>query len=88
MFIGKEIISYNNNLYELVRTFKDKEGFPVNEAKEYYNCDTTLKKDGVLYFCRLIEDAQIISEIKDEPIQLVEKEQEESTTPEERSSEG
>jgi len=85
MFIGKEVISYNNNLYELVRVFREKENFPITEAKEYYNCDTTLKKEGILYFCRLIEEAQIIEETKHESIQLVEEKQEAEAPTEEGS---
>jgi len=60
MSFNKEIISYNNNLYEVVRKFKDHPDFPITEAKEYYLCETVLKKDGILYICRIIEEAQVI----------------------------
>ncbi len=86
MFTGKQIIQFNDNLYLLERIFRDKEGFPVEEFKEYYDCDTALRKEGKLYFCKLIEEAQVIE--NDGEIQLVEKEQEESTTPEEKRTEG
>jgi hypothetical protein len=86
MVIGKQIISFNDNLYELVKTFQDKEGFPTTEFKEHYECDTLLKKEGILYFCNLIQEAQIIED--NEQIQLVEEKQEESTTPEEERTEG
>lgn len=62
MFIGTEILSFNNNLYQLIRRFHDRENFPVSELKEYYNCDTVLRREGFLYFCRLVEDAQLIEE--------------------------
>ncbi len=87
MVIGTEVVSYNDNLYQLIRTFHEKADFPVNEAKEYYNCDTVLRKEGRLYFCRLIEEAQVITEDSGE-IQLVETTQDSKETNEERSSEG
>ena len=60
MFIGTQVLTFNNNLYQLIRTFRDREGFPIEEGKEYYNCDTVLRKDGTLYFCRVIQEAQIV----------------------------
>lgn len=60
MSFNKEIIGYNNQLYEVVRKFKDHPDFPTVEAKDYYLCETVLKKEGILYICRIIEDAQVI----------------------------
>lgn len=60
MLIGKQVISYNDHLYILVKTFKDKEGFPINEFKDYFDCDMVLRKEGILYFCQQIQEAQII----------------------------
>jgi len=60
MSFNKEIISYNDHLYEVVRKFKDHPDFPTTEAKEYYHCETVLRKDGILYICRIIEEAQVI----------------------------
>ena len=71
MILGTQILHYNNNLYQLIRVFNEKENFPIEEAKEYYNCDTVLRKEGKLYFCTLVEDAQVITEENGE-IQLVE----------------
>jgi hypothetical protein len=88
MVIGTQVISYNDNLYQLLRTFHEKADFPVNEAKEYYNCDTVLRKEGRLYFCRLIEEAQVITEDNEQQIQLVETEQKTETSPEKTSTEG
>ncbi len=60
MSFNKEIISYNDHLYEVVRKFKDHPDFPTTEAKDYYLCETVLRKEGILYICRVIEDAQVI----------------------------
>jgi len=60
MSFNKEIISYNDHLYEVVRKFKDHPDFPTTEAKDYYLCETVLRKEGILYICRIIEEAQVI----------------------------
>jgi hypothetical protein len=62
MSFNKQIISYKDNLFIIHRTFKDHYDFPITEAKEYYMCDTVLRKDGILYLCRIIEQAQVIEE--------------------------
>ena len=36
--------------------------FPIAEAKEYYLSETVLRKEGILYICRIIEEAQVIEE--------------------------
>lgn len=52
------LIEFNDRLYKVVRTFKDRENFPIEEAKEYYSCDTVLKKDGIYYMCQIIEEPE------------------------------
>ena len=56
----KEIIKANYNLYQLVRVLKENELKNPNmeDLKKYFHCDTLLRKQGVLYFCRLIEDVE------------------------------
>ena len=87
MFIGTEILSFNNNLYQLIRKFRDVEGAPISDMKEYYNCDTVLRKDGFIYFCRHIQEPQLIQETDGE-VQLVETPQQEETVGSETSTEG
>ena len=62
MSFNKQVIAFNDKLLIVQRTFKDHPDFPVSEAKEYYDCDTVLKKDGILYICKTIQDAQVIEE--------------------------
>lgn len=62
MSFNKQVINFNNKLYIVKRTFKDHPDFPTTEAKEYYLADTVLRKEGILYICRTIEDAQVIEE--------------------------
>ena len=56
----KEIISANNNLYQLVRVLKENQLKDPNteDLKEYFLCDTVLRKQGMLYFCRIIEEIE------------------------------
>ena len=59
----KEIIYANDKIYQLVRVIReDRLKNPDMEIlKEYFNCDKLLRKQGRLYLCRLIEEAEIIT---------------------------
>jgi len=56
----KEIITANGNLYQLIKVLReDQLKNPVMEdLKKYYHCDTLLRKQGELYFCRIIEEIE------------------------------
>ena len=56
----KQIITANDNLYQLVRTIKENQLNNPNmeDLKKYFHCDTLLRKQGLLYFCRLIEEIE------------------------------
>ena len=56
----KEIINANDNLYQLVRVLRENQLKNPNmeDLKEYFLCDTLLRKQGLLYFCRLIEEIE------------------------------
>ena len=56
----KEIITANDNLYQLVRTIKeDRLKNPnMEDLKKYFHCETLLRRQGVLYFCRLIKEIE------------------------------
>lgn len=62
MSFNREVVAFNDKLYIIVRKFRDHPDFPITEAKEYYMCDTVLRKEGILYVCRMIEEAQVIEE--------------------------
>ena len=60
-----QYINFNNNLYIVKRTFKLselKQDFDTNIMKQWTMSDTLLKKDGWLYCCETIQEAEIISE--------------------------
>ena len=56
----KEIITANDNLYQLIRVLRENQLKNPNteDLKEYFLCDTVLRKQGLLYFCRLIEEIE------------------------------
>ncbi len=56
----KEIIYNKDNAYQLVRILKEDslKNPDMEILKEYFLCDTLLRKQGRLYFCRLIEDIE------------------------------
>ena len=56
----KEIISANGNLYQLIRILKENQLKDPNteDLKEYFLCDIVLRKQGLLYFCRIIEEIE------------------------------
>ena len=56
----KEIISANGNLYQLIRVLKEDQLKNPNmeDLKKYFHCDTLLRKQGLLYFCRIIKEIE------------------------------
>ena len=56
----KEIITANGNLYQLIRILKEDQlkNPDMEILKEYFLCDKVLRKQGELYFCRLIEEIE------------------------------
>ena len=58
-------IVFNNRLLKINRTINEhklKPGFDQQLMKEWSHSDTLLRKDGMLYCCETIEEAEIISE--------------------------
>ena len=56
----KEIIYANDKVYQLIRTIRQDQLKNPNmeDLKKYFLCDTLLRKQGLLYFCRLIEEIE------------------------------
>ena len=56
----KEIIYTKDKAYQLVRVLKEDslKNPDMEILKEYFLCDTLLRKQGRLYFCRLIEEIE------------------------------
>jgi len=56
----KQIITANGNLYQLIRIITESrlKNPNMEDLKKYFHCDTLLRKQGLLYFCRLIEEIE------------------------------
>ena len=56
----KEIIYNKDKAYQLVRVLKENQLKNPNMGilQEYFLCDTLLRKQGLLYFCRIIKDIE------------------------------
>ena len=56
----KEIIYTNDKAYQLVRVLKEDQlkNPDMEILKEYFLCDKLLRKQGLLYFCRLIKEIE------------------------------
>jgi hypothetical protein len=59
----KQIIYNNDKAYQLVRVIPENQlkNPDIRVLKEWFKCDTLLKAEGKLYFCRLIKEAEIIT---------------------------
>lgn len=65
------LIKFQDDLFVVKKTIKETSLVKppdVDYFKEYYQCDTILKKDGLFYFVEKIQDAEILpnEEIKQE----------------------
>ena len=59
----KNIVYNKDKAYQVVRILtEDRLKNPnMSMLKEYFICDTLLRSKGKLYFCRLIKEAEIIT---------------------------
>lgn len=60
--IPTNFIRVNEGLYKVVRTFKEEHVKNVDGLKELLHIDIVFRKDGLLYFCDIIQDLEIINE--------------------------
>ena len=56
----KDIVSANGNMYQLIRVIPENQlnNPDTSILKEWFNCDTVLRKQGKLYFCRIIKEIE------------------------------
>ena len=56
----KEIIYNGDKAYQLVRVLKENQlkNPDTDILRRYFLCDKVLRKQGLLYFCRTIEDIE------------------------------
>ena len=54
----KEIIEFGDRKFLLYRTIREFEKLDPNILKEYWQCDTVLKKEDMFYFCNEIKEIE------------------------------
>lgn len=60
--MGFELIKVGDDLYTVERKIPEYTGIDTNLFKGYTNTTNVFRKDGWYYFCRIIEEAQIIED--------------------------
>lgn len=59
---GKAYIFFNDGMYYVVRIIKESHNPVIETWKEHLMCDTALRKDGNLYFCRKVDELEVIND--------------------------
>lgn len=57
-----EIINYKGFAWIVLRKIPDRTGVDIAHLKKIWHADMCLRKNGLLYFVEIIEDAEIIEE--------------------------
>lgn len=52
------IIEFGDRKFVLYRTIRDNGKIDVDLLKQHWKCDTSLKKDGLFYFCNEIPEIE------------------------------
>jgi len=60
--MGFELIKVGDDLYSVERKIPEHTGIDTNLFKGYTNTTNVFRKHGWFWFCRLIEEAQVIEE--------------------------
>jgi uncharacterized pyridoxamine 5'-phosphate oxidase family protein len=62
VIFGKVYIYHNNTMLYVKRIIKEDFNPVIDKWKELLDCDLVLKKEGKLYFCQTINEAEIIED--------------------------
>jgi hypothetical protein len=52
----RQLIEFGDRKFVLYRTIRETPKIDANLLKEYWRCDTVLKKENVYYFCNEIKE--------------------------------
>ena len=68
--IKRTFIEVYENLYEVLRVVRETPEIDVTQWKESLGAETVFRREGDLFFVRVVEEAQIITEetVKDEAL--------------------
>jgi len=62
VIFGKVYVQYNDTMYYVTRIIKESLEPNVDAWREVTQSDTVLRKDGNYYFCRKIDEPEIIED--------------------------
>ena len=60
--IKREFIRFDDKLFEVVRFFREDHVKNVEAIKQHYECTMVLRKNGFMYFCTEVPEAEIVEE--------------------------
>ena len=60
--MGFELIKVGDDLYTVERKIPEYTGIDTNLFKGYTNTTNVFRRNGLFYFCRIVEEAEIIEE--------------------------
>jgi hypothetical protein len=58
--LSKNFIKVGEDLFLVLRTFKEESILNVDLVKEWLSADVIYKREGVYYFCEKIQDLEIL----------------------------
>ena len=64
--MGFELIKVGDDLYTVERKIPETSGIDTNLFRGYTNTTNVFRKDGLFWFCRLVEEAVIVED--EEPV--------------------
>ena len=64
--MGFELIRVGDDLYTVERKIPETSGIDTNLFRGYTNTTNVFRKDGLFWFCRLVEEAVIVED--EEPV--------------------
>jgi len=59
--ICKNFIKVNNDLFRVIRVFREESILNTDMVKEWLMADAIYKRDQMLYFCEKIEELEILN---------------------------
>jgi hypothetical protein len=68
--LKRNFIRFNDNLLEVIRYFRKYRINDIEAVKQYYNCTVVLQKNGFMYFCIEIPEAEVIEDVISHPDEL------------------
>lgn len=60
--MGFELIKVGDDLYTVERKIPEYTGIDTNLFKGYTNTTNVFRRNGLFYFCRIVEEAEIIED--------------------------